>query len=85
MSKFSRRQINDTFFSIFFSRSYALTFHANCPLRRQFAWNVKAYYLEKNKEKKYFKMSSAVIITQHAKLLMATPRSTKVKLFIALQ
>ena len=31
---------------IFFSRKYALTFHANC-LRRWFAWNVKTCFLRK--------------------------------------
>ena len=32
------------------STKQALTFHANCLLRRQFAWNVKAYFLQKNKK-----------------------------------
>ena len=39
-------------FSLFFLRKKALTFHANCLHRRwQFAWNVKAYFLEKKNSK----------------------------------
>ena len=37
----------------YFSHKTDLTFHANCLLRflgRQFVWNVKAYFLEKNKK-----------------------------------
>ena len=42
MGKFSRRQIGDSF--LIFSRKQHLTFHANCLLRRQFAWNVKSFF-----------------------------------------
>ena len=42
---FSRRQ-NDVIFLIF-PRKQDLTFHANCLLRRQFAWNVKSCFLGK--------------------------------------
>ena len=42
---FSRRQ-NDVLFLIF-PRKQDLTFHANCLLRRQFAWNVKSCFLGK--------------------------------------
>ena len=34
-------------FSLFFSWKRALTSHANCLHRRQFAWNVKSYFLGK--------------------------------------
>ena len=34
-------------FFLIFPRKEALTFHANCLLRRQSAWNVKAYFLGK--------------------------------------
>ena len=34
-----------------FHRKLALTFHANCLLRRQFAWNVRAYFLGKLRKK----------------------------------
>ena len=34
-------------FLIFFPRKLALIFHANCLLRRQFAWNVKSCFLGK--------------------------------------
>ena len=38
-------------FFLFFPRKLILTFHANCLLRKQFAWNVKPYFLKKNKTK----------------------------------
>ena len=41
--KFRRQLTGDIF--LIFPRKYALKFHANCL--RQFAWNVKAYFLEK--------------------------------------
>ena len=34
-------------FFLLFPENRLLTFHANCLLRRQFAWNVKAYFLQK--------------------------------------
>ena len=37
------------FFS-YFPRKQAFAFHANCLLRRQDAWNTKAYFLGKNKK-----------------------------------
>ena len=43
---FSRQYFEKIFF-LFFPTKYALTFHANCLPRRQFAWIVKAYFLEK--------------------------------------
>ena len=59
----------------FFPRKKALTFHVDCLLRRQFAWNHKSYFSGKTKEsfhemakpiyflgkrrKKYFRMPSA--------------------------
>ena len=52
-------------FEIFiFNRKLALTFHANCLLRRQFAWNVKANFLQektttKKKQEKIVNLSSA--------------------------
>ena len=42
---FSRRQTDDIF--LIFPRKQDLTFHANCLLRRQFAWNVKSCFLGK--------------------------------------
>ena len=42
---FSRRHIDDIF--LIFPRKQDLTFHANCLLRRQFAWNVKSCSLGK--------------------------------------
>ena len=42
---FSRRQIDDIF--LIFPRKQDLTFHANCLLRRQFAWNVISCFLRK--------------------------------------
>ena len=47
---FSRRQIDDIF--LIFPRKQDLTFHANCLLRRQYAWNVKSCFL--GKLRKYF-------------------------------
>ena len=40
------------YFYLIFPRKQALTFHANCLLRRQFAWTVKACFLRINKKKK---------------------------------
>ena len=53
-------------YEIFSYFSQKIGFNISCKLspRRQFAWNVKTYYLGKIK---YFKMSSAEIFTQHAK------------------
>ena len=45
LGKFSRQQIDDIF--LIFPRKYTLTFHANCLLRIQLAWSVKAYFLDK--------------------------------------
>ena len=42
---FSRRQIDDIF--LIFLRKQDMTFHANCLLRRQFAWNVISCFLRK--------------------------------------
>ena len=42
---FSRRQTGDIF--LIFPRKQDLTLHANCLLRRQFAWNVKSCFLGK--------------------------------------
>ena len=42
---FSRRQMNDIFLT--FPRKQDLTFHANCLLRRQFAWNAISCFLGK--------------------------------------
>ena len=42
---FSRQQIDDIF--LIFPRKHDLTLHANCLLRRQFAWNVISCFLEK--------------------------------------
>ena len=42
---FSRRQIDDIF--LIFPRKQDMTFHANCLLRRQFAWNVISCFLGK--------------------------------------
>ena len=38
------------FFFLFFLRKLDLTFHANCLLGRQFAWNVKSNFLGKIRE-----------------------------------
>ena len=46
---FSRRQIDDIF--LIFPRKQDLTFHANCLLRRQFAWNVLSCFLRKIRKK----------------------------------
>ena len=54
------------FFFFHFPRKQDLTLHANCFLRRQFAWSVRPYFMGKIR-KKNFKMSSAKIVTQHAK------------------
>ena len=53
-------------FLSFFLEKRILTLHANCLLRRQFAWNVKSYFL--GKIKKYFKMLSVEIFTQLQKV-----------------
>ena len=45
LDSFSRRQIDDIF--LIFPRKQDFTFHANCLLRRQFAWNVKSCFLGK--------------------------------------
>ena len=45
MGIFSGWQIDDIF--LIFTRKQGLTFHANCLLRRQFAWNVKSCFLGK--------------------------------------
>ena len=45
---FSRRHFEILFW--FFPEKLDLTFHANCLLRRQFAWNIKSYFLGKIKE-----------------------------------
>ena len=42
---FSRRQTDDIF--LIFPRKQDSTFHANCLLRRQFAWNVISCFLRK--------------------------------------
>ena len=42
---FSRRHIKIVF--LIFPRKEDLTFHANCLHQRQFAWNVKTYFLGK--------------------------------------
>ena len=42
---FSRWQIDDIF--LIFPRKQDMTFHANCLLRRQFAWNVISCFLGK--------------------------------------
>ena len=49
---------------LIFLRKKDLTFHSNCLLKWQFAYNVK--FSRKNK-KDIIKMSSAEIFTQHAK------------------
>ena len=33
----------------YFLQKIGLTFHANCLLRRQFAWNIKSYFLKKKR------------------------------------
>ena len=43
-------------FFLFSQKQQALTFHANWLLSRQYAWNVKAYFLKK--KRKVFEMSS---------------------------
>ena len=50
---FSRKQFKIHIFSSIFARKQDLAFHANCLPRRQFAWNVHAYFLGR---KKYFKL-----------------------------
>ena len=60
---FSRWQIDDIF--LIFPRKQDMTFHANCLLRRQVAWNVISCFL--GRIKKHFKMSSAENFTQSAK------------------
>ena len=43
-----------------FRRKKDLTFYANCLLRRQFAWNVRSYFLgKKKKSKNIINLSSA--------------------------
>ena len=48
LGQFSRLQICDIFF--FFFPENRLTFHANCLLRRQSAWNAKVYFLWEEKK-----------------------------------
>ena len=48
LGKFGREQIDDIFH--IFPRKKAFAFQANCLLWRQFAWNVKAYFLGKSKK-----------------------------------
>ena len=58
---------------IFFYLALKIGFDISCKLSPQFAWNVKTYFFffwggggGGGKLRKYFKMSSAEIITQHA-------------------
>ena len=63
---FSKWQIDNIL--LLFPGKQAMTFHANCLLRRQFACNVIAYFLGKIKTTyMYFKLSSAENFTQNAK------------------
>ena len=48
MGKFSRWQTDDMF--LIFPRKWDLAHHANLLIRRQFAWHVKSYVLEKKKK-----------------------------------
>ena len=48
MGKFNRQYRQ--YFS-YFSRKWDLTLHANCLLRRQFAWSVKSHFLGKVRKK----------------------------------
>ena len=51
------------FFFFTFCRKMNLTFHTNCLLRRQFAWNVRSIFLEKiRKNKNIINLSSAEFI-----------------------
>ena len=51
----TRRQIGHI--SLIFPWKQTLTFHANCLLRRQFAWNIKGYFLL-NKKKMFQNVAS---------------------------
>ena len=51
-------------FFLFFPRKHDLTFHANCLLE---TICMKCQVLFSGESKKYFKMSSAQLFTQHAK------------------
>ena len=51
----------EMFFFLFSPELMALTFHANCLQRRQFACNVKAYFLEKIR-KNIISLSSAEFV-----------------------
>ena len=72
MWKFSSKQIDDIFLN--FTRKQDLTLHANCLLRRQFAWSVKSYSL--GKIRKYFRMVSAEIFTQTYNKTCATSKDS---------
>ena len=52
LGKFTRWEIGDIF--LIFPRKEDLTLHANCLQWRQFACNVKTFFLEKKKKKKKF-------------------------------
>ena len=66
MGRFSRPQTEVNL--LHFLRKKDLTLDANCLLRRQSALSVRSYFLGKSKIK-YFKMSSAKFVIQHAKVL----------------
>ena len=53
-----------TFWNIclIFPRTEALTFQANCLFRRQFAWNVKAYFLGKKNKKNIINLLTAELV-----------------------
>ena len=65
-------------FLFYFTRKLALTFHAN-SLSETIGTNAKTYFLGKIR-KKYYKMSSAEIITQHAKCKMFIVRLLHVEI-----
>ena len=63
-------KIDDYFLLFFFTEKKALKFHANCLPRRQFALNVKAYFLGKMR-KNISKCHLLETFAQHAKSLPA--------------
>ena len=44
------QQATNCWHFLFFRKEKVLSFHANCLKRWQFAWNVKSYFLKKNKK-----------------------------------
>ena len=66
MGRFSKYQTDDIFLIFLKKKNRTWHFMQNCLIKKQFARSLKSYFLGKWEKKKYIKMSSAEIFTQHA-------------------